>query len=102
MCCFRSCAFIQSTVVTVVIMQAAELQSGIANCADQTENFLTAFLFDASAIHAGIDVEKNSQAAPIPLENLFLVLGQHGNADLRKLFRDFAHAAGIGAARWIS
>ena len=80
--CFRSCVLIQCAVLAVVIVEAAELKGGIANRADQTEHLLTASLFDASAIHARINVEKNSHATSTPLADLFVVFGQHGDADL--------------------
>src|SRR6266702_773597 len=94
-------ALFQSAILAVVVVQAAELQAVGANRAGQRENFVTFALLDASAVHAGIYVEKNSRAAAAPLPHLFFVLGQGGNAHLRELLRYFPHSARICPYRWI-
>src|SRR3989442_2587095 len=75
-------AHFQSAKVTVVIVQAAELQPQVANRAPQFNNLCTVALLDASPIHARIYVEEDSDAAPAALPHLLLVFGQHGNAHL--------------------
>ncbi len=82
-------------------MQAAELQSQSGNRARQLDNHVAVGLLDAGAIHAGIDIEKNSHPAAAPLPHLFFVLGQSRNAHARELIGDFAHAARICAHRGI-
>src|SRR2546422_8909154 len=95
-------AHFQSAKVTVVIVQAAELQPQVANRAPQFNNLCTVTLLDAGAIHAGIHVEKDSQAAAAPLPHLLLVFGQNGNAHLRELIGYFTDTPCICAHRWIS
>src|SRR3984957_5584292 len=56
-----------TAVLTVIVVQAAELQSCIGDRARQADNFFTLALLDAGAIHTRIDIEKNSQPAAAPL-----------------------------------
>src|SRR2546422_4125401 len=95
-------AHFQSAKMTVVIVQAAELQPQVANRAPQFNNLCTVALLDAGAIHAGIHVEKDSQAAAAPLLYLFFVFGQNGDAHLRELLGYFTDTPCICAHRWIS
>src|SRR5256885_36189 len=48
--------------VSVVIMQAAKVQTGILDCLNQRDDFRVAILFDSGAVHSGIDVEENTNA----------------------------------------
>ena len=82
-----------------VVARLAELAIPLST--DPSPANETVALLDASAVHAGIDVEKNSHAAAAPLADLFVVFGQDGNADLGELTGDCARPAGIGADRWI-
>src|SRR2546427_10863466 len=90
-------AHFQSAKMTVVIVQAAELQPQVANRAPQFNNLCTVALLDAGAIQAGIHVAKDSQAAAAPLLYLFFVFGQNGDAYLRELLGDFADPPRIRA-----
>src|SRR5882757_9581599 len=83
--------------VAVVVMQAAKIQTGILDCLNQRDDFSVAILFDAGAVHSGINVEKNANARAAPLQRLRFVFGQDRNADLWKRVSDFADAAGISA-----
>ncbi len=71
------------------------------NRARQFNNLCTIALLDARAIHAGIHVEKDADAAAAPLPHLFFALGQNGNADLWELIGNFADPPRICANRWI-
>jgi len=86
-----SFALVQPAVLAVVVVQAAEFQSHISNSAHQPDNFVSVTWFDACAIHPRIYIEKDADRAALPLQHLFFVLGQHGNTDLGKLIRYFAH-----------
>src|SRR5580700_2816286 len=92
---------IQPAKMTVVIVQAAELQSCVSNLTHKPDNFVSVALFDSCAIHAGIYVEKDADLDSLPLPYLFLVLGEDGNADVRELIYYFAHAACVCAHHWI-
>ena len=48
--------------VAVVVMQTAKIQTGILDCLNQCNDFSVPILFDAGAVHSGIDVEKNANA----------------------------------------
>src|SRR5260370_9930957 len=65
----------QSAEVTVVVVEAAELQPKGANRARQFNNFSAVALLDASAIHAGIHVEEDSDPAAAPLPYFLFVFG---------------------------
>src|SRR6266568_2592635 len=65
----------QSAEVTVVVVEPAELQPEVANRATQFNNFTAVALLDASAIHAGIHVEEDSDPAATPLPHLLFVFG---------------------------
>src|SRR6266566_8522162 len=56
-------ALFQFSVLAVVVVQTAELQAVGANRTRQRDNFAALALLDASAVHAGIYVEKNPSAA---------------------------------------
>ena len=98
----RCFAISHTTVLSVIVVQSAELQAGMGNGARQRDNFVTLALLDAGAIHARIDVEKNSHAAGAPLPHLLLVLRQRGNAYVRELLRYVLCPARIRAHRRIS
>src|SRR6266446_7574296 len=91
----------QFSVLAVVVVQTAELQAAGANRARQRDDFAALALLDASAVHAGIYVEKNPSAAAAPLPHLFFVLGQDGNAHVRELLRYFPHPLRICTYRWV-
>jgi len=75
-----SLALFQAPILTVVIMQTAELQPQVADCATQFNNLILAALLDACPIHAWIYVQKDSDPAVAPLPHLLIVLRQNGNA----------------------
>ena len=86
-----------SAVLAIVIMQAPEVQIVGGDGARQREYLVRVVLVDAGAIHAGIDVQKNSHAAAAPLVDLVFVFGKDGNGDLRELLGDFSHAERVCA-----
>src|SRR5216684_7186580 len=101
MCRSRSLRFAGSTVVAVVVMKAAELQAGSGNGVYQGDDFTRVGLLDASAVHAGINIEKNYDRGLLPLANLLFVFSQDGNAHVSELLRDFARPACVAANGWI-
>ena len=93
---------VEGAVMPVVIVQTPEREAGVPDGAHQLDCFIGLAWLDTGAVHSGIDVEKNSEAAAAPLAHLFFVFHQHGNAHIGELAGDFAHAEGIGTDRWIS
>src|SRR5579875_2475322 len=78
--------------VTVVVMQPAELLPDIAG---ETDDFSAPLFTDAGAVHAGIDVEEESDAGLAPSARLFAALDQNRDAGLRELARNFQRASSI-------
>src|SRR3981081_4089176 len=92
----------QAAILPVVIMQAAELQPKVDDCATQFNNLVPVALLDARPIHAGIRVQKDSAPAVAPLPHLLIVLGQDGNAHFWELISYFLDSPRICAHRRIS
>ena len=86
-----------TTVLAVIVVQPAELESCIGYSARQPDNFSGLALLDPGAIHARIYIEENSHPAAAPLTHLLVILGQNGNAHFRKLLSYFPRPARICA-----
>src|SRR6202041_1486565 len=86
-----------SAVLAVIVVQPAELESGIGYSARQADNFSGLALLDPGAIHARIYIEENSHPAAAPLTHLLVILGQNGNAHFRKLLSYLPRPARICA-----
>jgi hypothetical protein len=89
--------FRERAVMTVVVMQAAKHETGLRDGIDELLNVGGAAFFDAGAIHAGVDVDENAEAAALPLTNLVFVFGEHGDFYGGELLGDLANAARVGA-----
>src|SRR5215831_6470302 len=92
---------IQPAILAVVIVQAADLQPGISDLPYELDNLVFVALLDSCAIHAGINVEKDTNPAAMPLPHLSFVLGEDGDADVWEVIRYFAHATCVCSDNWI-
>jgi hypothetical protein len=61
------------------------------------KHFIGLILLDSGSIHARIYVDKHTDRTASPLPDLFFVLDQDRNPDVRELIRDFEDAARISA-----
>ena len=86
----------QPTILAVIVVQATEFQPRVFNPARELNDLVRLVLLDSGAIHARIQVKKDTDRAALPLPHLLFVFSQDGNADVGELIGYFAHAARVG------
>src|SRR5258708_28888188 len=90
-----------AAVLAVVIMKTSEVQAIRGDLVHQGDNLFCVILVDAGAVHAGINIQKNSDPAAAPLPDLLCTFGQDGNLHAGKLRGDCLYALGVCAYRGI-
>src|SRR6266851_1418464 len=90
-----------AAVLTVVIMQTPEVQAISGDLVYKGDNLFYVILVDAGAVHAGINIQKNSDLAAAPLPDLLCIFGQDGNLHAGKLRGDCLYALGVCTYRGI-
>src|SRR5258708_2355094 len=86
-----------TAVLAVVIMKTSEVQAISGDLVYKGDNLFYVILLDAGTVHAGINVQKNSDRAAAPLPDLLRIFSQDGNLHAGKLRGDRVHALGVCA-----
>src|SRR5258707_6808565 len=90
-----------AAVLTVVIMKTSEVQAIRGDLVYKGNNLFYVILLDTGAVHAGINIQKNSDLAAAPLPDLLCIFGQDGDLHAGKLRGDGLYALGVCAYRRI-
>src|SRR6266446_6078563 len=86
-----------AAVLTIVIMKTSEVPAISGDLVYKGDNLFYVIFVDAGAVHAGINIQKNSDLAAAPLPDLLCIFGQDGNVHAGKLRGDGLYALGVCA-----